>query len=117
MSEVTESGLPPEVEAKLKADGIDFVVVTTKAGPVAFRGLKRTEYQRWQQMIRDPKASPNASEQICSYTVVYPALHVFQTYIEKYPAILHKCGDVVLTFSGFDSEAEVKKFESGSIVT
>src|ERR1700742_4045826 len=102
MTDLTESGLPPEVEAKLKADGIDFFTVKTKAGVCAFRGLTRTEYQRWQAMLRNPQQAASSSSQICYWTVLHPSLQAFQTMEEKKPAITHKCGDAVLEFSGFD---------------
>lgn len=109
-----DSILPPEVEAKLKADGVEYVAIRTKAGPCAFKGLTREQYNRVQTFAKDPKTASRAGEQACNSALVYPELHVFQAYINKYPGILVKCYDLVLTESGVDLEAETKKSVSES---
>lgn len=110
--------IPAEVIEKLKEQYGEFIQLQTKAGPLAFRSAKRSEYQMWLKRSKDSKESSTANDLLALATVIYASGHIgkeaqgaFTALLDKRPGIATMAGDQVALATGLEQEPIVKKFE------
>lgn len=109
--------IPEEKLKELQEKHGEIAVVPTKRGPCAFRSATRPEYQRYKSQLINEKTRAQSFDILVRQLVVYPSQQDFESYLEKSPGISDTCLPHVLALCGADTEAEAKKYESGSEVT
>lgn len=97
-------------ELKEKVGGAEFVAVETDFGVAVFRALTRQENQRYNAFMYDPKERIKCAEYATRTTLLKPTLDVFDSWLEKKPAIADTCNNFVLTLSGVDPNPVQKKY-------